>query len=140
MSRSLSPREANVFDCLVDMVIAPPPGLPSLRTVDTAGFLDRYLAASPAPNRAALRGALYALEMGPLALGYRARLRQLGPERRAAYLTALERGRAAPAVQALEAVAKMAYYGDDAVMVALGFDPEAVVARGRELRAREARW
>jgi hypothetical protein len=137
---ALSRREANVFACLVDMVIAPPPGLPPLRTVDATGYLDRYLAASPAPNRAALRGALYALELGPLALGFPARLRRLAPERRAAYLAALERGRAAPAVQALEAVAKMAYYGDDAVMVALGFDPDAVVARGRELRAREERW
>jgi hypothetical protein len=37
-------------------------------------------------------------------------------------------------------LAKLAYYGDDGVMRTLGYDPDAVVERGRRLRREEARW
>jgi len=36
-------------------------------------------------------------------------------------------------------VAQLAYYGDDAVMLRLGYDAEANLQRGRELRAKEGR-
>ena len=77
---------------------------------------------------------------GPRARPGGRRFRQLDPAARAAYLEHLERGRAGRAFAALEAVAKLAYYGDDGVMRVLGYDAEAVVARGRDLRLREGRW
>jgi hypothetical protein len=39
----------------------------------------------------------------------------------------------------LKLVATLAYYGDDDVLATLGYDPEAKLARGRELRAAEGR-
>jgi hypothetical protein len=133
-------REGNVFACLVETVVAPGAPLPPLARTDAVRFLDRYLAASPPLNRAGLRALLHALEAGPRARGRGRRFRQLDPAARAAYLERLERGRAGRAFAALEAVAKLAYYGDDGVMRALGYDAEAVVARGRELRLRDGRW
>lgn len=47
--------------------------------------------------------------------------------------------RFSPAVQAAGGVAAMARYDDPIHARALGFDAEAVVARGRELRRRERR-
>ena len=49
-------------------------------------------------------------------------------------------GRGGQAVGALVALVKLCYYGDDSVMASLGFDPDAVVARGRAVRRAEARW
>ena len=40
----------------------------------------------------------------------------------------------------MRSVAHLSYYGDLRVMALLGYDPERVVARGRELREREVRW
>jgi hypothetical protein len=137
---SLSRREANVFACLADTVIAPGGPLPALGRTDTVAFLDAYLDTVPRINRAGVRALLLALELGPLPLGYGARLRRLEPDRRLAYLDRLDRGPAHPAVQAVEAMAKLAYYGDTGVMGTLGYDPDAVVARGRALRAQEGRW
>jgi hypothetical protein len=133
-------REANVFACLTETVVAPGGGLPPLARTDALAFLGRYLRAAPALNRAGLRALLLAVEVGPLALGYGARLRRLDPADRVAYLQRLDRGRLAPLAQALEMLAKLAYYGDDGVMRTLGYDPDAVVERGRRLRREEARW
>lgn len=133
-------READIFACLTDTVVAPGHGLPALRETDAREFLARYLAASPRANRAGLRAMLLAVEIGPLALGFGARLRRLSPADRLAYLSRIQHGRAAPLAQALEALAKLAYYGDEGVMRSLGYDPAAVVERGRALRRREARW
>jgi hypothetical protein len=133
-------READIFRCLVETVVAPAGAMPPVARTDAVAFLDRYLRDSPAPNRAGLRALLHAVEVGPRALGFRGRMRQLAPEARVRYLRALERGRTGAAFQLLEAVAKLAYYGDDGAMRSLGYDPDAVVARGRELRARELRW
>jgi len=133
-------READVFACLTDAVVAPGDGLPALDRTDAVGFLAGYLDASPRANRIGLRAMLLALEAGPLALGFGARLRRLPSPARHAYLSRLERGPLAPLAQALEALAKLAYYGDDGVMRALGYDPDAVVARGRAVRREEARW
>ena len=139
MSRSLA-READVFACLTDAVVAPGAGHPPLAQTDAVAFLHRYLAASPRRNRAGLRALLLALETGPLALGFGARLRRLPPPARLAYLERLQRSPAAPLAGALEALAKLAYYGDDGVMRSMGYDPDAVVERGRRLRREEARW
>lgn len=137
---AVTAREADVFACLVDAVVAPADGLPAVRETDAVDFLRRYLAASPRLNRGALRAMLLAVEVGPRALGFGTRLRRLAPGQRLAYLRRLEHGPAAPVAQALEALAKLAYYGDDAVMLRLGYDPDAEVERGRRLRRAEGRW
>jgi hypothetical protein len=37
-------------------------------------------------------------------------------------------------VRLLEGIASLSYYGDDAVMRRVGYDPDANVARAREVR------
>jgi hypothetical protein len=136
----VTPREANVFACLVEAVVSPAEPLPPLARTDAVGFFDGYLAASPPLNRAGLRTLLHALEVGPRALRLGGRFRQLDPAARASYLARVQRTPAGRGFQALEAVAKLAYYGDDGVMRTLGYDADAVVDRGRRLRREEARW
>jgi hypothetical protein len=137
---SLTRREANVFACFADTVLAPGGPLPPLGRTDTLAFLDAYLEAGPRPNRLGVRALLLSLEVGPLILGYGARLRRLPAVERLAYLDRVERGPARPAVQALEAMVKLAYYGDAGVLRTLGYDADAVVARGRSVRVQEGRW
>jgi hypothetical protein len=80
--------------------------------------LEEFIAASPAPQRLGLR-LLIALGRRPRGLALLAKL--------------------APADQAATGLAAMARYDDAGRARALGFDPDAVVARGRELRRREGR-
>lgn len=139
---ALRPREASIFACVCDTVVAPEPVLPPVRETDAALFFDRWMARSPRVNRIALRGLLYALELAPLLLGFGARLRRLPPERRAAALDRLEALAPGPlghVVKLITGMASLAYYGDDAILRRIGYDPDANVARGRELRALEGR-
>ena len=139
MSRAaISRREAAITACLVDAVAGDP--LPPRCATDAVAAFDRILAASPAPNRAALRALLWAVELAPLAGPWRRRLRRLSAGEREAFLDRLERGRLARPAQALLALVKLAYYGDGGVMARLGYDPEPLLARGRRLRAAEGRW
>src|SRR5688572_27142496 len=66
----LSPREASIFACLADTVVAPEPLLPPVRETDAVAFFDRWMARAPRGNRIALRALLYSLEVGPRALGF----------------------------------------------------------------------
>lgn len=139
--RAIRPREASIFACFVDAVVAPDGRLPAVRDTDAVLAFDAHLRAAPRANRAAMRLALYVLELAPLALGRGERLRRLRPAQRQAVLDGLERRPAsAAAVQALRGLAQLCYYGDAAVLLRLGYDADAVVARGRELRTREVRW
>ena len=140
MTGALQPREASMFACLADTVVAPAGTLPALAETDAVAAFGACLAAEPAPNRALLRALLYAVEAAPLVLGYGARMRRLRPEARTEALERLEAGPAGPALRPLTALAKLAYYGDDGVANTLGYDPGAVVARGRALREAEVRW
>lgn len=139
---AISPREASIFACLCDTVVAPEPLLPPVRETDAALFFDRWMARSPRINRVALRGLLHVVELAPFALGLRRRLRALGAEERAQCLEAVER-RGPPRLRQLTKLVKgmafLAYYGDDAVMLRVGYDAEANASRGRELRAAEGR-
>jgi hypothetical protein len=139
-ARGLHPREASMFACIADAVIGPGGALPPLRRTDAVVAFGANLAAAPAPNRALLRALLYAVEVAPLLLGYGRRLRRLSPDRRTEALERLETGPAGAALRPLTALAKLAYYGDDGVSRTLGYDPDAVVARGRALREAEVRW
>lgn len=80
--------------------------------------LRAFVAAAPQPERAALR-ALVALARRP----------------RGARLL----GRFARAGQLAHGLVAMARFEDPAVAVPLGWDADAVAARGRELRRREGR-
>jgi len=138
----LSPREASIFACLADTVVAPEPVLPPVRETDAVAFFDRWMSRAPRVNRIALRGLLYTLETGPRLLGFGARMRRLTPERRAEYLRAIERSSVPQLRQLaklLQGFGQLAYYGDDGIMVRLGYDADANVARGRGLREREGR-
>ncbi|MEX2196845.1 MAG: hypothetical protein WD844_16345 [Thermoleophilaceae bacterium] len=140
--RAISPREASIFACLCDTVIAPEPLLPPVNETDAALFFDRWMARSPRPNRLGLRALLHVVELAPLALGFRRRLRALGATERAECLSKVERRAPAPLRQLTKLVkgmAFLAYYGDDAVMLRVGYDAEANARRGRELRAAEGR-
>lgn len=139
---AITRREASIFACLTDTIVAPEPVLPPVRETDAVAFFDRWLAVAPALNRLGLRALLYGAELAPWLLGFRARLRGLTEEQRAAALRRAERS-GSPAARALVKVAKglacLSYYGDDGVMLRLGYDADAVVARARELRVREGR-
>jgi hypothetical protein len=139
---ALTPREASIFACLCETVVAPEPELPPVRDTGAVAFLDRWLTRSPSPNRAALRGVLYLAELAPRGLGLPARLRRLDPEQRARALAAAEAVRSRRArrlVRLLEGIAILSYYGDVDVMLRLGYDADATVRRARELRRREGR-
>jgi hypothetical protein len=137
---TLSPREASIFACVCDTVVAPEPLLPPVRETDAVEFLDHWLTRAPRLNRAGLRALLYAAELAPRLLGRRQRLRKLSEPERAAVLAKLEGSpRARDLVKLVEGIAFLAYYGDGSIMRRLGYDPDATVERGQRLRAAEAR-
>ncbi len=138
----LSPREASIFACLADTVVAPEPVLPPVRDTDAVAFFDRMMGRAPRANRVALRTLLYALETGPRLLGFGARMRSLTPKRRAEYLRAIEQNRLPQLRQLgklMQGFGQLAYYGDDQVMLLIGYDAEANVERGRSVRERDGR-
>ena len=140
--RALNPREASIFACLCDAVVAPEPVLPPVRDTDAVAFFDTWLTRSPRINRAALRATLYALELLPRVRGMGGRFRSLEPPQRGRAVERFERARSPQVRQlakAVKGIAFLSYYGDRGVMCRLGYDAEAVVRRGRELRALEGR-
>jgi hypothetical protein len=140
--KALTPREASIFACFTDTVVAPEPVLPPVRETDAVEFFDDWMARSPRLNRSGMRALLYVLELSPLVTGFRTRLRRLDRESRARWLSAIEH---APRVELrlvfklLKGAAQLSYWGDDALMLQVGYDADANVRRGRELRAREGR-
>jgi hypothetical protein len=135
---ALTPREASIFACLVDTVVAPAPPLPPVAGTDAVEAFDAWLARAPRANRYALRALLYAIEIGPRLLGFGARLRRLDGGRRLAFFQRVERAKPAAArsmAEVLRSTASASYYGDIGVMRTLGYDAAERVARGRVLRA-----
>ena len=108
----MNAREAAAFATLVHRVARPVAPLPCVADTDAVAGFDAWLAAAPPLNRVVLRAALR----------LRDRPRVPGPLR-----------------DALHAAASAGYYGDPAVMRALGYDAAAVVARGRSLRGQRER-
>jgi hypothetical protein len=139
--RVISGREASMFACLTDVVVAPVAPLPPVAETDAAQSFDEQLALAPGLNRLGLRAALHLLELAPLAVGAGHRLRRLAPAARTMALADLDRNPVlAPLLKVMRSVAHLSYYGDLRVMALLGYDPERVVARARALRAAEDRW
>jgi len=139
--RALTPREASIFACVTDTIVAPEPVLPAVSRTDAVMSFDRWLSLSPRLNRFGLRALLYAVEIAPRLLGSPSRLRRLSGSQRG---EALERAQRSGSVGAgltklLEGLAFLSYYGDEDVMKRLGYDADSNVARARELRSREGR-
>ena len=140
--RVLTGREASIFACLADTVVAPEPVLPPVRDTDAVAFFDEWLALLPGPNRAGMRALLWAAELAPLAQGFPRRLRRLDRAARSRWLKGIEH---APFTQLrlvtklVVSAAQLSYYGNDAVLGRLGYDAEANLERGRRLRAAEGR-
>lgn len=133
----LSPREASIFACFCDAVVAPEPLLPAVRDTDAVPAFERLLAASPKLNAAGLRALLYAVELAPCLTGAGTRLRRLDRTDRARFVERAASARLAPVrelAKALRSVAFLSYYGDVGVMRTFGYDPDERVRRGRELR------
>jgi hypothetical protein len=139
---ALTPREASIFACLTDVVVAPEPVLPPVRETTAVEYFDRWMARSPKLNRTAVRALLYAIELAPRLAGLGGRLRQLDRAERERW-----RGRVArsslPQVRQLaklvQGFAAVSYYGDDRIMLRVGYDPDERLRRGRELRTKEGR-
>jgi len=135
-------RVASIFACFTDTVVTPENRLPRVDETDAAEFFATWLDFAPKANAAALKAAVIALQLGPLALGYRRRLTRLDPQQRGGYLQQLEKHKTPQIRQltkALKGIAYLCYYGDDGVLKGLGYDADANVARGRALRAAEGR-
>jgi hypothetical protein len=139
---AITAREASIFACVCDTVVAPGDVLPPVGQTDAALFFDRWMSRSPRLNRLALRALLHVAELAPLTLGFGGRLRRLEPAARAQYLARVERA-GPPQLRQLAKLVKgmalLSYYGDDAVMLRIGYDAEANVRRGRALRMTEGR-
>lgn len=138
----LTPREASMFASLADAMIVPEPLYPAVRDTTAVFFFDDWLARSAPRNRFAFRALIWAGELLPLALGFRGRLRQLQPAQRQQFLERVFSSRnfvAQSAIKLIKTAAMLSYYGDDGVLNAVGYDPEALLERSRKLRAKEGR-
>src|SRR3954470_5808348 len=139
---ALHPREASIFACLTETVVQPAAPLPPVQRTDAVAAFDRWMARAPRPNRVGVRVLLYAVEVAPLLAGFRDRLRALPPGERLRFVDIVEHAPAAPLRQLaklLKGMSFVCYYGDDALLRELGYDPEANLARARELRLAEGR-
>ena len=140
--KALTPREASIFACFTDAVVAPEPVLPPVRETDAVDFFDDWMSRSPRANRLGMRMLLYVLELSPFLTGSRARLRRLDRAGRARWVAAIEHARRPElrlVYKLLKGAAQLSYWGDEALMLGVGYDADANVRRGRELRAREGR-
>jgi hypothetical protein len=140
--KALTPREASIFACFTDAVVAPEPVLPPVRQTDAVAFFDDWMARSPRLNRFGMRALLYVLELSPFLTGSRSRLRRLDRPARTRWLTAIEHAPRAElrlVFKLMKGAAQLSYWGDDRLMREVGYDADANARRGRELRAREGR-
>ena len=133
---TLTAREASIFACWCDTVVAPGNGLPPVASTDAVRFFDFWLERSPRLNRAGLRALLYGIELAPRLLGFKRRLRALPESERVRALHALEQAKAPqlrPLTKLLKGGAFLIYYGDDGIMRSLGYDADERVRTGRAL-------
>ena len=141
MLRTISGREASIFACFTDAVVAPEPILPPVRETDAVAFFDHWMGRMPRLNRTGLRALLLLAELAPLAT-HGGRLRRIDRERRTDWVHRVEasrNGHVRMLMKLMEGAAQLAYYGDDGILGRLGYDATANVERGRRLRAAEGR-
>jgi hypothetical protein len=53
--KALTPREASIFACFTDAVVAPEPVLPPVRETDAVAFFDDWMSRSLRVNRLGMR-------------------------------------------------------------------------------------
>jgi hypothetical protein len=139
---AIGPREASIFTALTDAFVAPEPLLPAVRDTDALRTFDTWLARSPPLNRVGLRVLLHLVELAPAVSGGGRGLRLMDPERRHRWLSRVERlplRLPHELTRAVKTLILLCYYGDPAVMARLGYDAEANMRRGEELRRAEGR-
>jgi hypothetical protein len=105
-------QEEVTFAALVDTLLAPAPPLPPVDQTDAVPAFERWLAAAPPVNRAALRAILLALAA--------LRFPRRPPAQR---LTLVRRLLGGELLAAVRAAAGLCYYGDPGVSRLLGYDP-----------------
>ncbi|HEV3001973.1 MAG TPA: hypothetical protein VGW75_14620 [Solirubrobacteraceae bacterium] len=121
--------ERRAVERLVAAAVPEGDGLPPVERTDAVEAFGAWLRAAPGPNRAALRALLRAVG---------AQLGRLPADERAGWIEA-GRGRLAGSAQFLARIAAHCYYGDEAVLRALGYDARGAAARGLALRRAEGR-
>jgi hypothetical protein len=139
---AIGSREASIFTCLADGLIAPRPPFPAVRDTEALVNFDAWLAHSPRVNRIGLRVLLHLLELAPLLTGGGRRLRRLAPERRRRWLARVERlplRASRELARGVKTLILLCYWGDADLMAQLGYDPRFVAARGLALRRAEGR-
>lgn len=117
MTAVLSAREARVFACLADTLLAPAPPLPPIGRTDAVAAFDAWLTKAPRLNRVGARAVL--LTLGALRWPRRTPSARLASLDRVARSSAAGRG----VVEALRAAAAVSYYGDPRVSELLGYTP-----------------
>jgi hypothetical protein len=115
--------ERRVVERLLEAAVPAGGHLPAARDTDAVPAFEAWLRAAPAPNRFALR----------------AMLRLVGRERDLGRHVERGSGVIGGGAQLLARIAAHCYYGDEAVMRALGYDARDVAARGLALRRAEGR-
>ena len=141
MLRTISGREASIFACFTDAVVAPEPVLPPVRETDAVAFFDRWMGLMPRANRIGMRALLLVAELAPL-VSHGGRLRRIERDRRGDWVRRVEQsgnGHVRMLMKLMESAAQLSYYGNDAVLGQLGYDAEANLERGRRLRAADGR-
>lgn len=114
--------ERRAVERLVEAAVRPDGELPAVERTDAVDAFAAWLSAAPRRNRVAMRALLRTVARGDVS-GH------------------LESGRGVRGggVQFLARIAAHCYYGDEAVMRALGYDARAVSGRGLALRRAESR-
>jgi hypothetical protein len=141
MLRTISGREASIFACFTDAVVAPEPILPPVRDTDAVAFFDHWMGLLPRANRTGMRALLLLAELAPV-VSHGGRLRRIDRARRGDWIRRVEgagNGHVRMLMKLMESAAQLSYYGNDAVLGQLGYDAEANLERGRALRAAEGR-
>jgi hypothetical protein len=131
-----------VFAALTDSFCEPAFPLPAVGDSDAVAFMGELASGAPRINRAGFRVILRLVDVAPLVRGHRRRFRRLSRSERVRFLHGLDKSRwfvLRVAARLLKTLTVMSYYGDPAVLRATGYDPDAVVARARALRAEQQR-
>ena len=126
MSGGMSTREASIFACLVDTLLAPESPLPPVAETNAVESFGVWMSRFPAGGRIGMRAVLVIIELLPRVLGRR-RLpwHALPPAERLQWITRFERGMpsGSSVLDGLRAAAGASYYGDPLVSVVLGYTP-----------------
>jgi hypothetical protein len=145
--KALNRREAAIFASLTEAYCAAGPDMPRgafplVEETDAVAFIDDLASRSRRVNRIGFRFLLVFADLAPVVRGYRRRFRRLDPDARVSFLHGLDKSRwqlLGACAKLLKTLTMMSYYGDERALRAAGYDFETKLARGREVRTRDAR-